>query len=157
MKEGRKYLEQHLPQVAAGQEWLSLDGCKVAEILSSDRLQCREEEVWMAAVKWAENQEKLDNKEWLAILKEVRLDLIKLDFYEKNVKPHPLMEKTEESETTSEMQEPLSLDRDTESPPEARHRLPLVVAPRESTSSLRRPLPTRPVVSKSPILLTTMV
>merc|ERR1711874_104152 len=57
-----------------------------------------------------------------------------------------LMEKTEESETTSEMQEPLSLDRDTESPPEARHRLPLVVAPRESPSSLRRPLPTRPIV-----------
>merc|ERR1712088_770528 len=51
------------------------------------------------------------------------------------------MEKTEESETTPEMQEPLSLDRDTESPPEARHRLPLVVAPRESTSSHRRPLP----------------
>merc|ERR1711874_599442 len=68
-----------------------------------------------------------------------------------------LMEKTEESETTSEMQEPLSLDRDTESPPEARHRLPLVVAPRESTSSLRRPLPTRPVVSKSPILSNTAV
>ena len=101
MKEGRKYLEQHLPQVAAGQEWLSLDGCKVAEILSSDRLQCREEEVWMAAVKWAENQEKLDNKEWLAILKEVRLDLIKLDFYEKNVKPHPLMEKTEDHHSPS--------------------------------------------------------
>ena len=96
MTEGRKYLEQHLPQVAGGQEWLSLEGCKVVEILSSDRLQCREEEVWMAAVKWAENQEKLDNKEWLAILKEVRLDLIKLDFYEKNVKPHPLMEKTED-------------------------------------------------------------
>merc|ERR1711899_226033 len=68
-----------------------------------------------------------------------------------------LMEKTEESETTKEMQEPLSLDRDTESPPEARPRLPLVVAPRESTSSLRRPLPTRPVVSKSPILSTTAV
>merc|ERR1712217_583395 len=68
-----------------------------------------------------------------------------------------LMEKTEESETTSEMQEPLSLDRDTESPPEARHRLPLVVAPREPTSSHRRPLPTRPVVSKSPILSTTAV
>merc|ERR1719270_2882172 len=50
-----------------------------------------------------------------------------------------LMEKTEESETTPEMQEPLSLDRDTESPPEARHRLPLVVAPREPSSSLRRP------------------
>merc|ERR1712190_13613 len=66
-----------------------------------------------------------------------------------------LMEKTEDSETTSKMQDPLSLDRDTESPPEARHRLPLVVAPRESTSSLRRPLPTRPVVSKSPILSTT--
>merc|ERR1712211_45838 len=68
-----------------------------------------------------------------------------------------LMEKTEESETTPEMQEPLSLDRDTESPPEARHRLPLVVAPREPSSSLRRPLPTRPVVSKSPILSTTAV
>jgi len=68
-----------------------------------------------------------------------------------------LIEKTEESETSPEMQEPLSLDRDTESPPEARHRLPLVVAPRESTSSLRRPLPTRPVVSKSPILSTTAV
>merc|ERR1712047_47910 len=65
------------------------------------------------------------------------------------------MEKTEESETISEMQEPLSLDRDTESPPEARHRLPLVVAPREPTSSLRRPLPPTPVVSKSPILSTT--
>merc|ERR1712107_92358 len=47
------------------------------------------------------------------------------------------MEKSEESETTPEM--PLSLDRDTESPPEARHRLPLVVAPREPSSSLRRP------------------
>merc|ERR1719210_2711954 len=68
-----------------------------------------------------------------------------------------LVEKTEESETTPEMQEPLSLDRDTESPPEARHRLPLVVAPREPSSSLRRPLPTRPVVSKSPILSTTLV
>merc|ERR1712158_250965 len=68
-----------------------------------------------------------------------------------------LMEKTEDSETTPEMQEPLPLDRDTESPPEARHRLPLVVAPRESTSSLRRPLPTRPVVSKSPILSNTAV
>merc|ERR1719285_820568 len=68
-----------------------------------------------------------------------------------------LIEKTEDSETTPEMQEPLPLDRDTESPPEARHRLPLVVAPRESTSSLRRPLPTRPVVSKSPILSTTAV
>merc|ERR1711928_213483 len=68
-----------------------------------------------------------------------------------------LMEKTEDSETTSEMQEPLSLDRDTESPPEARHRLPLVVAPRESTPSLRRPLPTRPLVSKSPNLPTTAV
>merc|ERR1711936_1432651 len=67
----------------------------------------------------------------------------------------PEPEKKEESETTPEMQEPLSLDRDTESPPEARHRLPLVVAPRESTSSLRRPLPMRPVVSKSPILSTT--
>merc|ERR1719244_2531274 len=32
-----------------------------------------------------------------------------------------LMEKTEESETTPEMQEALSFDRDTESPPEARH------------------------------------
>merc|ERR1719229_843937 len=68
-----------------------------------------------------------------------------------------LVEKTEESEITPEMQEALSLDRDTESPPEARHRLPLVVAPRESTSSLRRPLPPRPVVSKSPILSTTAV
>merc|ERR1712062_652307 len=68
-----------------------------------------------------------------------------------------LMEKMEDSETASEMQEPLSLDRDTESPPEARHRLPLVVAPRESTSSHRLPLPTRPVVSKSPILSTTAV
>merc|ERR1711963_552770 len=67
------------------------------------------------------------------------------------------MEKTEVSETTSEMQEPLSLDRDTESPPEARHRLPLVVAPREPTSSLRRPLPPTPVVSKSPILSTAAV
>jgi len=63
-----------------------------------------------------------------------------------------LVEGTEESETTSEMQ-----DRDTESPPEARHRLPLVVAPREPTSSHRRPLPTRPVVSKSPILSTAAV
>merc|ERR1712211_150877 len=67
------------------------------------------------------------------------------------------MEKSEESDTTSEMQEPISLDRDTESPPEARHRLPLVVAPREPTSSLRRPLPPTPVVSKSPILSTTAV
>ena len=67
------------------------------------------------------------------------------------------MEKSEESDTTSEMQEPISLDRDTESPPEARHRLPLVVAPREPTSSLRRPLPPTPVVSKSPILSTAAV
>ena len=67
------------------------------------------------------------------------------------------MEKSEESDTTSEMQEPISLDRDTESRPEARHRLPLVVAPREPSSSLRRPSPTRPVASKSPILSTTLV
>merc|ERR1712107_970636 len=67
------------------------------------------------------------------------------------------VENKEESETTPEMQEPLSLDRDTESPPEARHRLPLVVAPWEPSSSLRRPFPPRPVVSKSPILSTTLV
>jgi len=51
----------------------------------------------------------------------------------------------------------MSLERDTESPPEARHRLPLVVAPRESTPSLRRPMPPRPLLSQSPNLPTTAV
>merc|ERR1712217_25736 len=84
-------------------------------------------------------------------------DMSSMPVFEEEGPCKELMEKTEESETTSEMQEPLSLDRDTESPPEARHRLPLVVAPREPTSSHRRPLPTRPAVSKSPILSTTAV
>merc|ERR1711971_148995 len=51
----------------------------------------------------------------------------------------------------------MSLERDTESPLEARHRLPLVVAPRESTPSLRRPVPPRPLLSQSPNLPTTAV
>merc|ERR1711971_1237905 len=52
-----------------------------------------------------------------------------------------------------------SLEREPASPPEARHRLPLVVAPRESTPALRRPTttpsstptatPQRPLVSQS--------
>merc|ERR1711936_159964 len=60
-----------------------------------------------------------------------------------------------------------SLERDSASPPEARHRLPLVVAPRESTPALRRPTttttstptatPQRPLVSQSPSLPTTAV
>merc|ERR1711963_390372 len=84
-------------------------------------------------------------------------DMTSMPVLEEEGPSEELMEKTEESETISEMQEPLSLDRDTESPPEARHRLPLVVAPREPTSSLRRPLPPTPVVSKSPILSTTAI
>merc|ERR1712203_526395 len=58
-----------------------------------------------------------------------------------------------------------SLERDPASPPEARHRLPLVVAPRESTPALRRPTTTttstptathqRPLVSQSSSLPTT--
>merc|ERR1712192_109103 len=69
------------------------------------------------------------------------------------------VEKREESGSTrEEMAEvDLSLERDTESPPEARHRLPLVVAPRESTPSLRRPMPPRPLLSQSPNLPTTAV
>ena len=60
-----------------------------------------------------------------------------------------------------------SLEREPASPPEARHRLPLVVAPRESTPALRRPTtattstptatPQRPLVSQSPSLPTTAV
>jgi hypothetical protein len=63
------------------------------------------------------------------------------------------MEKREESGADVDM----SLERDTESPPEARHRLPLVVAPRESTPSLRRPMPPRPLLSQSPNLPTAAV
>merc|ERR1712088_879285 len=65
------------------------------------------------------------------------------------------VEKREESEEMVEVDE--SLTRDTESPPEARHRLPLLVAPRESTPSLRRPMPPRPLLSQSPNLPTTAV
>merc|ERR1711971_648751 len=66
------------------------------------------------------------------------------------------MEKREESrEEMAEVDMPL--ERDTESPLEARHRLPLVVAPRESTPSLRRPVPPRPLLSQSPNLPTTAV
>jgi len=68
------------------------------------------------------------------------------------------MEKREESGSTMETAEvDMSLERDTESPPEARHRLPLVVAPRESTTSLRRPMLPRPLLSQSPNLPTTAV
>merc|ERR1712203_185102 len=65
------------------------------------------------------------------------------------------VEKREESGEMVEVDE--SLERDTESPPEARHRLPLLVAPRESTPSLRRPMPPRPLLSQSPNLPTTAV
>merc|ERR1711902_23540 len=65
------------------------------------------------------------------------------------------VEKREESEEMVEVD--MSLTRDTESPPEARHRLPLLVAPRESTPSLRRPMPPRPLLSQSPNLPTTAV
>merc|ERR1719278_1824544 len=64
-------------------------------------------------------------------------------------------EKREESGEMADVN--MSLERDTESPPEARHRLPLVVAPRESTPSLRRPMPPRPLLSQSPNLPTTAV
>merc|ERR1711899_357115 len=104
-------------------------------------------------------EELVENKEQekLPESEKKEADMSSMPVLEEEGQCKELMEKTEESETTPEMQESLSLDRDTESPPEARHRLPLVVAPRESTSSLRRPLPTRPVVSKSPILSTTAV
>jgi len=104
-----------------------------------------------------EEPEKKKEQEKLPESEKKEADMSSMPVLEEEGPCKELMEKTEESETTPEMQEPLSLDRDTESPPEARHRLPLVVAPRESTSSLRRPLPTRPVVSKSPILSTTAV
>merc|ERR1711974_148590 len=68
------------------------------------------------------------------------------------------MDTRERSGSTVEMAEvDMSLERDTESPPEARHRLPLVVAPRESIPSLRRPMPPRPLHSQSPTLPTTSV
>ena len=68
------------------------------------------------------------------------------------------MDTREKSGSTVEMAEvDMSLERDTESPPEARHRLPLVVAPRESIPSLRRPMPPRPLHSQSPTLPTTSV
>merc|ERR550534_2383706 len=102
-----------------------------------------------------EEPEKKKEQEKLPESEKKEADMSSMPVLEEEGPCKELMEKTEVSETTSEMQEPLSLDRDTESPPEARHRLPLVVAPREPTSSLRRPLPTRPVVSKSPILSTT--
>jgi len=62
----------------------------------------------------------------------------------------------ERREDSGEMAE-VDMERNTESPPEARHRLPLLVAPRESTPSLRRPLPPRPLLSQSPNLPTTAV
>jgi len=68
------------------------------------------------------------------------------------------MEQRKESGSTMETAEvDMLLERDTESPPEARHRLPLVVAPRESTTSLRRPMLPRPLLSQSPNLPTTAV
>merc|ERR1712088_425106 len=74
----------------------------------------------------------------------------------KGPKKHAELETTEE--TSDEKEEvDMSLTRDTESPPEARHRLPLLVAPRESTPSLRRPMPPRPLLSQSPNLPTTAV
>ena len=71
----------------------------------------------------------------------------------------PLQEDSvEKREESGEMVEvDMSLERDTEIPPEARHRLPLLVAPRESTPSLRRPMPPRPLLSQSPNLPTTAV
>jgi len=77
----------------------------------------------------------------------------------------PVLEEENSKEDSEEKREQsgemadvnMSLERDTESPPEARHRLPLVVAPRESTPSLRRPMPPRPLLSQSPNLPTTAV
>merc|ERR1712107_830786 len=54
----------------------------------------------------------------------------------------------ERREDSGEMAE-VDMERITESPPEARHRLPLLVAPRESTPSLRRPLPPRPLLLRA--------
>merc|ERR1719367_2529802 len=62
----------------------------------------------------------------------------------------------EKREDSGEMAE-VDMERNTESPPEARHRLPLLVAPREPTPSLRRPMPPRPLLSQSPNLPTTAV
>jgi len=63
----------------------------------------------------------------------------------------------EKREDSGEIMAEVDMERNTESPPEARHRLPLLVAPREPTPSLRRPMPPRPLLSQSPNLPTTAV
>merc|ERR1719158_375070 len=69
----------------------------------------------------------------------------------------PVLDEETEREDSGEIMAEVDMERNTESPPEARHRLPLLVAPRESTPSLRRPMPPRPLLSQSPNLPTTAV
>ena len=105
-----------------------------------------------------ETSEKKEEEENLPIQETYEPDT-SMPVLEEETSKEDSMEKREESESTrEEMAEvDMSLERDTESPPEARHRLPLVVAPRESTPSLRRPIPPRPLLSQSPNLPTTAV
>merc|ERR1719446_1618334 len=101
-------------------------------------------------------EETLDKKEEKLPIPETNEPYTSMPVLEEETSKEDSTEKREEE--SGEMADvDMSLERDTESPPEARHRLPLVVAPRESTPSLRRPMPPRPLLSQSPNLPTTAV
>ena len=80
------FIMSHLPQVSAGEEWLEMKKDHVIEIIGSDDLQCPEEDVWEAAVKWMV-QHHVD----IDIISKVRLGLLSIDFFRKEVVPHPVM------------------------------------------------------------------
>ena len=46
--------ELYLPRLTIDVDWFRLCRCQVERILSSDAVTCREEEVWRALVRWAE-------------------------------------------------------------------------------------------------------
>jgi predicted transcriptional regulator len=101
-------------------------------------------------------EETLDKKEEKLPIPETNEPYTSMPVLEEETSKEDSVEKREEE--SGEMADvDMALERDTESPPEARHRLPLVVAPRESTPSLRRPMPPRPLLSQSPNLPTTAV
>merc|ERR1711902_240781 len=100
-------------------------------------------------------EETSDKKEEKQAIPELNEPYTSMPVLEEEPLQEDSVEKREESEEMVEVD--MSLTRDTESPPEARHRLPLLVAPRESTPSLRRPMPPRPLLSQSPNLPTTAV
>merc|ERR1711971_1450087 len=102
-----------------------------------------------------ETSEKKKEEEKLPIQDTYEPDTSMPVLEEETSREHSVEKREESREEMGEVD--MSLERDTESPPEARHRLPLVVAPRESTPSLRRPMPPRPLLSQSPNLPTTAV